>query len=205
MQAAPSIQKAVDAWAFVLSANVASAENMAFTVHNPRTGDAQTMTAMQTSDNLQVVWADLSSKAVIATGDVLEIHVHNETGQFVGTLHHKVTPEDVSRAFAQLHLDQAAMHPTQTALFANYPNPFNPETWLPYQLAKDANVQIHIYDSAGRSVRTLDLGFQNSGFYLHKDSAAYWNGRNNAGEKLASGMYFYHLYFSDSRCRGYSY
>ena len=197
VQAAPSIQKAVDAWAFVLSANVASAENMTFTVHNPRTGDAQTMTAMQTSDNFQAVWADLSRKAVIATGDVLEIRVHNETGRFVGSLHHEVTSTDVSRAFAQLHLDPAAMRPAQTALFANYPNPFNPETWLPYQLSEDANVQIHIYDALGRQVRVLDLGFQNSGFYLHKDSAAYWNGRNNAGEKLASGMYFYQLIAGD--------
>jgi flagellar hook assembly protein FlgD len=82
-------------------------------------------------------------------------------------------------------------------LFANYPNPFNPETWLPYQLSEDANVQIHIYDSAGHLVRDLDLGFQSSGFYLHKDSAAYWNGRNNAGEKLASGMYFYQLIAGD--------
>ena len=87
--------------------------------------------------------------------------------------------------------------PKETTLLSNYPNPFNPETWLPYQLAEGANVQIHIYDSSGRSVRTLDLGFQKNGFYLHKESAAYWDGRNNAGEKLASGMYFYQLIAGD--------
>ena len=193
VQASPSAKKAIGTWAFMLSANVTPVGNMTFTVHNPRTGDVQTMTAMQSSGNLQAVWADLSRKAVIVTGDVLGIHVHNETGQFVGILHHKVTSTDVSRAFVQLHLDPTAMRPTETALFANYPNPFNPETWLPYQLAEDANVQIHIYDSAGHLVRDLDLGFQNSGFYLHKDNAAYWDGRNNIGEKLASGMYFYQL------------
>ncbi len=197
VQAAPSLQKPVEAWAFVLSADVASAENMTFTVHNPRTGDVQTMTAMQASDNLQAVWADLSRKAVIATGDVLEIHVHNEAGQFVGILHHEITTTDVGRAFVQLHLNPEAMRPTQTALLANYPNPFNPETWLPYQLSEAANVEVHIYGSAGRLVRTLDLGFQNSGFYLDKNRAAYWDGRNDAGERLASGVYFYQLIAGD--------
>ena len=87
--------------------------------------------------------------------------------------------------------------PKVTSLLANYPNPFNPETWLPYQLAEATNVQFHIYGSAGRLVRTLDLGFRNGGFYLHKDRAAYWDGRNNAGEKLASGIYFYQLVAGD--------
>ena len=197
MRASPSMQKARDAWAFVLSAKVASAENMTFTVHNPRTGDVQTLTAVPLSDTLQAVWADLSRKAVMATGDVLEIHVHNEAGQFIGSLHHEVTPTDISRAFVQLHLSPDAMRPTQTALFTNYPNPFNPETWLPYQLSEDANVQIRIYSLAGHLVWTLDLGFQNSGFYLYKDSAAYWDGRNDAGERLASGVYFYQLTAGD--------
>jgi len=87
--------------------------------------------------------------------------------------------------------------PEVTALLANYPNPFNPETWLPYQLSEDANVQIRIYSSVGHLVRTLDLGFQNSGFYLRKDSAAYWDGRNDVGERLASGVYFYQLIAGD--------
>ena len=196
VQAAPTVAK-TDAWAFMLSADVVSNENMTFTVYNPRTGSVQTMTAMQSSNNMQTVWADLNREAVIATGDVLEIHVHNDSGQLIGALHHEVTSTDISRAFVQLHLDPASMRPTQNALFANYPNPFNPETWMPYQLATDTNVQFHIFDATGRSVRTLDLGFQNSGFYVNKDRAAYWDGRNNAGEKLASGVYFYQIVAGD--------
>ena len=195
--AAPSLKQATDAWAFMLSANVVSTEDMTFTVYNPRMGNIQTLVATQSQGNLQTVWADLSRKAVIATGDILEIHVYNAAEQMIGILHHEVTATDISRAFVQLHVDPAAMRPTQTALFTNYPNPFNPETWLPYQLAESVNVQFYIYDAAGRLVRTLDLGFQNSGFYLHKDQAAYWDGRNNAGEKLASGVYFYQLVAGD--------
>jgi hypothetical protein len=83
--------------------------------------------------------------------------------------------------------------PTKTVLLANYPNPFNPETWIPYRIAEDATIKVSIYDSKGRTVRVIDLGHQPAGSYLHKDRAAYWDGRNNAGEKVASGIYYYQL------------
>lgn len=81
--------------------------------------------------------------------------------------------------------------PEHTALLPNFPNPFNPETWLPYQLAQNALVTIRIYNANGQLVRQLDLGHQNAGSYLAKDKAAYWNGRNRAGERASSGVYFY--------------
>ncbi len=83
--------------------------------------------------------------------------------------------------------------PLVTRAFQNYPNPFNPETWLPYQLAKAAQVIIHIYDVQGRLVRTLDLGEQPPGVYLEKSRAAYWDGRNYLGEVVPGGIYFYTL------------
>jgi hypothetical protein len=83
--------------------------------------------------------------------------------------------------------------PTKTVLLANYPNPFNPETWIPYRLAEDATIKISIYDSRGITVRVIDLGHQPAGSYLHKDRAAYWDGCNNTGEKVASGIYYYQL------------
>jgi hypothetical protein len=83
--------------------------------------------------------------------------------------------------------------PTNTVLLANYPNPFNPETWIPYRLAESATVKVSIYDSKGRTVRVIDLGHRPAGSYLHKDRAAYWDGRNNSGEKVASGVYYYQL------------
>jgi hypothetical protein len=83
--------------------------------------------------------------------------------------------------------------PLVTRAFQNYPNPFNPETWLPYQLADDAPVTLKIYNLNGRLVRTLALGVQKAGVYLTRDKAAYWDGRDDAGERVSSGVYFYTL------------
>ena len=81
--------------------------------------------------------------------------------------------------------------PDQTLLLANYPNPFNPETWIPYQLAIPADVQITIYDARGVLIRRMELGHQAAGTYTSRSRAAYWDGRNNQGERIASGIYFY--------------
>jgi hypothetical protein len=80
-----------------------------------------------------------------------------------------------------------------SALYQNYPNPFNPETWIPYYLAKDSNVKIKIYDTRGKLVRTMNLGNQSPGEYMSKAKAAYWDGYNNEGELVSSGIYFYSL------------
>ena len=85
----------------------------------------------------------------------------------------------------------------KNALHQNYPNPFNPETWIPFELANPAEVTIHIYNTKGQPIRTLNLGNQKAGVYLTKDKAAYWDGRDNAGEKVASGVYFYTLRAGD--------
>ena len=84
--------------------------------------------------------------------------------------------------------------PQKTVLLPNYPNPFNPETWIPYDLAADLDVEIHIYNLKGESVRQLSLGFQKAGTYRTRSRAAYWDGRNAVGEPVASGVYFYTLH-----------
>ena len=83
--------------------------------------------------------------------------------------------------------------PEKTQLFANYPNPFNPETWIPYELATDTHVKITIYNTQGVVIRTLQFGHQSAGYYTDRDRAAYWDGRNALGEQVASGLYFYQL------------
>ena len=100
-----------------------------------------------------------------------------------GTLWHKrfvlnVQPRPLPKAFR---------------LLQNYPNPFNPETWIPYQLTEASTVQIRIYSASGQLVRTLKLGFKPADFYTSRSEAAYWDGRNDIGEQVASGLYFYHL------------
>ena len=90
-----------------------------------------------------------------------------------------------------------ALTPDTTALLANYPNPFNPETWIPYQLAKAADVTVSIHAADGNLVRTLALGHQDAGMYQHRSQAAYWDGKNELGETVASGLYFYTLTAGD--------
>lgn len=97
------------------------------------------------------------------------------------------------RTLAFLQRLLAAAVPQETQLLANYPNPFNPETWIPYQLATGTDVQILIYDAKGTLVRQLDLGYQPEGYYTERNRAAYWDGRNALGERVASGIYFYQL------------
>jgi len=87
--------------------------------------------------------------------------------------------------------------PEKSVLLQNFPNPFNPETWIPFELSQDAIVTIRIYDIAGRLVRKLELGNKPAGFYMSKERAAYWNGRNEAGERASSGLYFYTLQAND--------
>ena len=87
----------------------------------------------------------------------------------------------------------AALIPEETALLHNYPNPFNPETWIPYQLAAPAEVTLTIYDMNGQVVRHLALGHQAAGMYRNRSRATYWDGRNHLGESVASGLYFYTL------------
>ncbi|RKU19639.1 hypothetical protein C6500_10745 [Candidatus Poribacteria bacterium] len=95
-----------------------------------------------------------------------------------------------------------ALYPNETALLHNYPNPFNPETWIPYQLAEPADVTIRIYAASGVLVRTLALGNQPAGIYQYRSRAAYWDGKNTVGESVASGVYFYTLTAGDFTATG---
>ena len=79
---------------------------------------------------------------------------------------------------------------TETALLPNYPNPFNPETWIPYRLGTAAEVMFTIYDMRGQAIRTLEMGYQVAGAYRSRERAAYWDGRNQQGETVANGIYF---------------
>ncbi|HIA69473.1 TPA: T9SS type A sorting domain-containing protein, partial [Candidatus Poribacteria bacterium] len=91
----------------------------------------------------------------------------------------------------------SSIKPAETVLMPNYPNPFNPETWIPYHLSQDAEVVVRIYDVRGRIVRTLDMGFQSFGYYASRDKAAYWNGKTDIGETVSSGTYFYQIQAGD--------
>ena len=99
----------------------------------------------------------------------------------------------MKRGFAVLEQLLISLTPIKTELLANYPNPFNPETWIPYRLAEDGFVTLTIYDTAGQIVRTLEVGHRIAAVYESRSKAIHWDGRNDVGERVASGVYFYHL------------
>ena len=91
------------------------------------------------------------------------------------------------------YLSIANQRVEETKLLPNYPNPFNPDTWIPYQLSEPATVTVKIYDVTGSLVRTINVGHKPVGYYLTRERAVYWDGRNENGERISSGVYFYTL------------
>ena len=146
----------------------------------------------------QLTVVDIETGQAAMIGDILEISVQSSE-PFVGVqpLRYTVTAEDVKRSRIQLPALVAYEIPVETALLRNYPNPFNPETWIPYRLAEDAFVTLTIYDGGGRVVRRLDVGHRIAAVYESRSKAVYWDGRNELGEPVASGVYFYHLSAGD--------
>ena len=192
--AAPSAIS-TEAWAFVVSGNLKGKPtfdgNHQVIVRNLRTNS--TITTSVQGDYFAAATADLDRRSVIRVGDVIEVRVIRPNGNFESeTLSFKVTPEHIANAVLSVRLDGIG-RPAENLLLQNYPNPFNPETWIPYQLSEDTPVSISIYDTTGRLVRTLPLGLQSAGFYNSRERAAYWDGRNALGERVASGIYFYQL------------
>ena len=141
---------------------------------------------------------DIKGGRAAAIGDTLEISVKSPDASIgMQPLRYTVTAEDVRHSRIELPALFLQEIPAETELLRNYPNPFNPETWIPYRLAEDAFVTLTIYDGNGQIVRTLDVGHQAASIYESRSKAVYWNGRNDFGETVASGIYFYTLTAGD--------
>ena len=189
-----STEMSQEAWAFVVSGHLEGKpafDGYEVIVRNLRTNSI--ITASVRGDYFAAATADLSRRSVVQVGDVIELRLIGPDGNVeLQTLSFKVTPENLANAVLSLTLDGIG-RPKQNQLLQNYPNPFNPETWIPYQLSEDSPVSVSIYDTTGKLIRTLSLGFQSAGFYNSRERAAYWDGRNALGERVASGIYFYQL------------
>ena len=130
------------------------------------------------------------------------ISISEDNTALNGVKHILVTAEDEVGNFTQLIVTSTLNNRYVTELLPNYPNPFNPETWIPYRLGKDAEVTLTIYDARGDMVRQFDLGYQPAGAYETRARAVYWDGTNDFGETVANGVYFSSLSTSDySRTR----
>ena len=149
--------------------------------------------------NIQDLVAVAAAFGETAAGAPATAHLSAETMQQWLSAAQQLNLTDVVSQRGIHFLEQLllALTPKETALLANYPNPFNPETWIPYQLATPADVTVHIYGINGTLVRRLLLGHQAIGTYQSRSRAAYWDGRNELGEPVASGIYFYTLTAGD--------
>ena len=131
-----------------------------------------------------------------------EIRISADNTALNGVKHILVTATDVKGDSTQLIVKTTLNNRYVTELLPNYPNPFNPETWIPYRLGKDAEVVMTIYDAQGSMVRRFDLGYQPAGVYETRSRAVYWDGTNDFGEPVSNGVYFYSLSTTDySRTR----
>ena len=199
--AAPALSTNKNTWAFVVTSDIRDMETgtgYTLVAENLRTGTIATETITSDVKRSSAVWADLNRKSVVEVGDKLEIALYDERGNIVsGPFQRTVSTDVIRNAFLSLQLTVGDVRPKDTILAQNYPNPFNPETWIPYQLSKSAEVSIHIHNVAGHLIRTLDLGLKSTGSYMTPSTAAYWDGKNSVGERVASGIYFYTLQTAD--------
>ena len=168
------------------------------TVKNLSTGKVDTSVTDDDGATYQFTFVDTETGRAAQVGDILEITAHSADPLIgVHPVRHTVTVEDVKRSHIPLAELVAYEIPAQTELLLNYPNPFNPETWIPYRLAKDAFVTLTIYDQRGRVVRDIAVGHRIAAVYESRSKAIYWDGRTDLGERVASGIYFYTLTAGD--------
>ena len=183
----------------------AALNNISVTVRHLSSGTVTTdAIGVEDAGRFSVTIVDFSHNCAAQIGDIFEINFRDHSRQFyLEPIRRLVTQADVQQGRITVGDVIAYVIPSHSALLPNWPNPFNPDTWIPFQLSKSADdVTLRIYDARGRLVRTLTLGYVPAGIYRAKARAIYWNGTNDVGERVASGVYFYHLRagnFSSSR------
>jgi len=186
-----------DTWAFVINGSFDKTGSYTVSVKNLNTGALSTE-MINTNGYFAVVYADMNRKAVVNVGDRLEITVTDGSGKLVsGPFIREIIPNEIRNVLLNVNPRFGDIIPASTMLLQNYPNPFNPETWIPYQLKYPNEVVIKILNVTGELVRELRLGYKPAGTYMTQDKAVYWDGRNEVGEQVSSGVYFYTIRAGD--------
>jgi hypothetical protein len=194
VDAAPPAETSQSGWAFVVSIVMTDhqADDYTVTAKNLRTDAVAT-------DNIKAgrfhaVFADLNRNAVVEAGDKVEIIIRDSANRIVaGPVTHQIGQEDIRKALRDMVIPYGYARPEKSLLLQNYPNPFNPETWIPFHLSQEADVSVRIYDSVGRLVHSMALGHKPEGIYVDKSKAIHWDGKNDSGEEVASGVYYYSI------------
>ncbi|MBT5531508.1 hypothetical protein HOK31_00520, partial [Candidatus Poribacteria bacterium] len=198
--AAPDAQPHVAPWVFAVGVEMTAGTTLPDGAHlrvwNNRSGDQAVATRVADS-RYGVTFVDDDREGVPADGDTLSFELVTREGYRLDVQHDaRVTREDSQYASVVVRMDA---RPTTTAVLPNYPNPFNPETWIPFTLTTASEATVRIYDVSGTVVRMLDLGRRAAGHYVSRADAAHWDGRNAAGEVVGSGVYFYEFVAGEAR------
>ena len=185
---APSARPA-EPWAFVVTGRIMGTPPAGATVRIANARAEQTIRVpIQSNGDFVGAFVDMRQRAVVASGDTLTLELIDAHEQLLSKPQYPcLTSTNIERA--HLHTTLAAK-PQATKLLPNFPNPFNPETWIPYTLAEASEVKIHIYDAKGHSIRSFSLGYKPAGWYGARSSAVHWDGRNDVGERVVSGLFF---------------
>lgn len=151
---------------------------------------------LKEEENLQptfrLTMVDQLRLPVVGLGDQIQVEVFDSKDRPIASSQLIIQAEALNQAYAQVYLVYNPI-PDFSRLLQNYPNPFNPETWIPFELSQETDITLSIYDAVGDPVRSIQLGIQAPGLYRTKDRAVYWDGKNEQGESVASGVYFYRL------------
>jgi len=204
---APSMEVAQGPWAFVVIGQLPEQISANASQYKVRVTNLRNDRILAEDDNLKsefrLAMVDSLRRAIVREGDLIQLEVTASDGQSIAKSEFSVSKEELATAYRLVSLDYNPI-PDLTRLLQNYPNPFNPETWIPFELSQNAEVEITIYDVSGRLVRTIPVGFQQAGIYSSKDKAAYWDGKTNTGEQVASGVYYYNIQIGESSGEGYT-
>lgn len=171
-----------------------TADGAAIKITNQDTGVTKTAVVTPTGDYAEVFMditsIDSADIAACEPGHTIQIKAADPVW-VSETIDYTLTTEDIRIGHIILPTISLETRPKESVLLQNFPNPFNPDTWIPYRLRQEAEVTIEIYNVTGQLIRTLNLGRKEPGHYVSRQKAAYWDGTNEAGESVASGVYFY--------------
>ncbi|MDA1191189.1 MAG: T9SS type A sorting domain-containing protein [Candidatus Poribacteria bacterium] len=188
---APSIQPNI--WAFAVAGAIPDMgilpNGTTLRILNDRTAEAISI-PIDSNGRFAASFTDGTLNTVVEEGDTLRFELIDDSGYALRRFERVVQRDDLRNAYSVTDLFAS---PAQARLLPNYPNPFNPETWIPFELTEASDVSVHIYDLRGSLVKSLDLGYQTAGYHVSRTAAAYWDGRNAFGERVASGIYLYEL------------
>lgn len=184
-------------WAFALAGRVKFTDLSSVKATNRRNGFE--WEGLVEEGRFKAIVIDPNQQSIVQIGDRIDVSVFDQDGTRVSEkLVMYVSQQDIIRAYRVVRLEQRRI-PDQTRLIPNYPNPSNPETWIPFEIDRDSQVSITIYDTSGTSVRTIRVGYVEAGRYRSQSKAVYWDGKTDTGERVASGVYFYTLRAGMSR------